>query len=71
MSVQTWEAYELTGDFQGKQHSFPFFIRPGEGQWLDSSRERVLSNDVPELFEVFAQRMPQLGQNGLQLVCVL
>ena len=30
MSVQTWEACELIGDFQGKQHSFPFFVRPGE-----------------------------------------
>jgi len=66
MSVQTWEAYELTGDFQGKPHSCPF----GEvNDWI--SRERVLNSYVPELFEVFAQRMPQLGQNGLQLVCVL
>jgi hypothetical protein len=31
----------------------------------------VLSNYVPKLFEVFAQRMPELGQNWLQLVCVL
>lgn len=31
----------------------------------------MLSNDVPGLFEVFAHRMPQLGQNGLQLVRVL
>jgi hypothetical protein len=30
MSVQTWEAYELTGDFRGKPHSCPFFIRLGE-----------------------------------------
>jgi hypothetical protein len=31
----------------------------------------VLGSYVPELFEVFAQRMPQLDKNGLQLVCVL
>ena len=48
MSVQTWEAYELTGDFQGKQHSCPFSFVLARSM-LDSSRERVLSNYVQEL----------------------
>jgi hypothetical protein len=62
MSVQTWEAYELTGDFQGKRHSF---------HRSRSMAKRVLSHHALELFEVFAQRVPQVGKNGLQLGSVL
>jgi hypothetical protein len=43
MSVQTWEAYELTGDFQGKRHSF---------HRSRSMAKRVLSHHALELFEV-------------------
>jgi hypothetical protein len=33
--------------------------------------KRVFSHHALELFEVFAQRVPQLGKNGLQFGCVL
>src|SRR5580704_4044052 len=48
MSVRTSDALELTGNFLGKQHSFH---RSWRGHW-------VLSHYA---FEVFAERMPQLG----------